>query len=223
ILAFLSPCVLPLVPVYLTEISGFSPGTSSRGYHRQITLRTLIFIIGFTSVFVLLGATAGAVGSFFSRYLWLFQKLAGTILVVFGLHVAGFLNIPILNYEKRFSFKTNKIPALLRPFILGTTLSLGWTPCIGPVLSGILALAVTSKTAAYGVSLMSVFSLGMALPFLAIGLFTNRIRNIVTGLNKHLRRVSLVSGIIVIIIGLIVFFDLSFRVNSILSRYLPIF
>ncbi|MBI2935163.1 MAG: sulfite exporter TauE/SafE family protein [Chloroflexi bacterium] len=221
IVAFLSPCVLPLVPVYVGDVSSSLTPAGAAATARQRTLfKTLSFVAGFSLVFIMLGAAAGAMGSFIVSYQWLWNKIAGVILVGFGLHLLGiFRAIPFLNYEKRLFHPRPGLSGPARSFMMGAAFSSGWSPCVGPVLGGVLALAVNSQTAATGAVLMAVFSLGLALPFLAIGLGLGKAVALVRKMGRFLAALNIIAGILVIIIGLIVFFDASYMINSVLRQY----
>lgn len=221
ILSFLSPCILPLVPVYVADLSGSLPSADSHSFQWRTLAKTLLFVAGFSAVFIVLGATAGAVGSLTLQYQWLWQKVAGVILVIFGVHLLGILNIPFLNYEKRFIKPRPGIPGPVKSFVMGAAFSSGWTPCVGPVLSGVLALAMSSQTAGQGAFFMAVFSLGLAVPFVVIGFLLGKFTTLVHRMNKFVRVVSVLSGALVISIGLVIFFDLSYAVNGALNQYLP--
>ncbi len=220
-LSFLSPCILPLVPVYVADLSGSLPSTGSYAFPWRTLARTLMFVAGFSAVFIVLGGAAGAVGSFTVQHQWLWQKVAGVILVVFGIHLLGILKIPFLNYEKRLIKPRPGIPGPIRSFVMGAAFSSGWTPCVGPVLSSVLALSMSSQTAGQGAFFMAVFSLGLAVPFVVIGFLLAQFTNLVHRMNKFARVVSILSGALVISIGLIIFFDLSYAVNGTLNQYLP--
>lgn len=220
-LSFLSPCILPLVPVYVADLSGSLSSADTHAFQWRTLAKTLLFVAGFSAVFIFLGATAGAVGSVTLRYQWLWQKIAGVILVIFGVHLLGILSIPLLNYEKRLIRPWPGISGPLKSFVMGAAFSSGWTPCVGPVLSGVLALAMSSQTAGQGAFLMAVFSLGLAAPFVAIGFLLGKVTALVHRVNRFLGVINMLSGALVISIGLIIFFDLSYAVNGALNQYLP--
>lgn len=221
IISFLSPCILSLVPVYIADLTGsLTPGLNY-GYRWRALTKTVFFVAGFSLIFILLGGLAGSIGSVAARYQWLWQKAAGMVLVVLGLHILGVLSIPFLNYQRRLINPRPGISGPLKSFVMGAAFSSGWTPCIGPILSAILALAVSSQTAAQGAFLMSVFSLGLAMPFVALALALGRVAAWIRQAQKFVRMVSIVSGLLVIIIGLVIFFDASLMINQVLNRYLP--
>jgi cytochrome c-type biogenesis protein len=175
--SFLSPCVLPLVPGYVSFMSGLSLEELSRGQDRALVMRragmgSVFFVLGFTVVFTALGASASAVGQFLAAYMNVLGKAAGLVIIAFGLHTAGVIRIPVLYYERRFS-AAGVPPGYAGSFVMGLAFACGWTPCIGPILAGILALAATQETVRQGMLLLAVYSLGLGLPFLLTGFGIN--------------------------------------------------
>lgn len=221
LLSFLSPCVLPLVPVYIADLAGSTASATNTGYRWKTLVKTLCFVGGFSLVLVLLGAAAGGIGSLLNEHMWVWQKVAGAILIILGLHLTGVLRIPILNYERRFSQPKAANTGFMRSFLMGAAFSAGWTPCVGPVLGSILALSVGSQTAILGALFMFTFSLGMAIPFVTMGLVISKISLYITRITRYGSLVSMLSGLLVIAIGLLILLDLSPLVNSLLGRYLP--
>ncbi len=172
VLSFLSPCVLPLVPPYLAFIGGttFDQLTGEeetpRHVHRTVVLSSVAFVLGFTTVFVMLGATATAAGQLLAANLPLLSKIAGVIIILAGLHFLGVIHLPILHREARYHADAR--PAgLLGAYVIGLAFAFGWTPCIGPVLAAILAVAAGQGSVSQGVSLLFVYSLGLGIPFIA--------------------------------------------------------
>ncbi len=203
ILSFVSPCVLPLVPVYLASLCGpeiFEDKVSRKRI--PVFLHSLSFVIGFSIVFVILGAVAGLAGFAFSFSL--IHKVAGGLLIAFGLFLVAALKLPWLNYERRLTPPLGRTTGYLRSFLIGAIFSLAWTPCVGPILGGILTLALSSETVGHGAFLMAVYSLGLGLPFLLIGVAFESI----TPLLKHIHRYSsiiyLVSGLLLIAVGVLI-------------------
>lgn len=209
VLSFLSPCVLPLVPGYISFISGISLEEMQGGVDRwrnlgKASLGSLFFGAGFTLVFILLGATATVVGKFLFVSLPLLQRIAGAIIVVFGLHILGLFHLKFLYRERRF-FPTGRRASLLGGFFLGMAFALGWTPCLGPILAGILAYASTQQTVAQGMLLLGVYSLGLGVPFLAVAVAMNAFEGILQRVKRHMRTLELVSGVLLIILGIMVY------------------
>jgi cytochrome c-type biogenesis protein len=201
--SFLSPCVLPLVPVYLGNLAGVSSLTPGARRWPPF-LHAICFVAGFSLVFIALGASAGLIGAAISG-VWL-RKIAGSLLVVFGLFLIASQWVPWLNYEKRLE----RMPGgtgYLRSILVGAIFSLGWTPCIGPILGGILSLASTSQTAWKGVYLLAAYSLGLGVPFLAAGLALGTALPVIRWLGRHSIIIALVSGLLLIAVGLLMLTD----------------
>src|SRR5687767_12299466 len=240
LLSFISPCVLPLVPGYLSYISGLSldemRGTTtvaggagvgvavaaSPAARRQVVLSSLAFILGFSLVFVALGAAATAVGQFLASQQAIFNRIAGTIIIVFGLHTMGVLRIEWLYQEKRVH--TSRRPAgFIGAGLIGIAFAFGWTPCIGPILAAILALAGTQETVGEGVRMLGVYSLGLGVPFLATALMIDRFFAAMGRIRRHYHKIELVSGALLVIIGLLIFTNKFTVIAKWLTPYLPVF
>jgi cytochrome c-type biogenesis protein len=237
LLSFISPCVLPLVPGYLSYISGLSldemrgTGAVAGGVgvavaaspvaRRQVVVSSLAFIVGFSIVFVALGAAASAVGQFLASQQALFNRIAGAIIIVFGLHTMGVLRIEWLYQEKRVH--TSRKPAgVIGAGLIGVAFAFGWTPCIGPILAGILALAGTQETVGQGVRLLSVYSMGLGVPFLATALMINRFFVALGRIRRHYHKIELISGALLIAIGLLIFTNKFTIIAQWLTPYLPV-
>jgi cytochrome c-type biogenesis protein len=224
-ISFISPCVLPLVPAYISFISGVSMDELRNAERQQqMTLRlmisSLLFIGGFTLVFVLLGATATFVGGFLLKNLGLISKVAGVVLIIFGLHVAGLIKIPFLNYEARFQ-TGNKPTSAIGAILVGSAFAFGWTPCIGPILGGILAIAGSQETVGQGMLLLLVYSLGLGIPFFLTAIATQRLLRAMNRVKKHFKTIELVSGGFLIVIGVMMVFNLFTTLNGVLVRWFP--
>lgn len=217
LLSFLSPCVLPLVPGYVSLISGSSVDElqSRQKATRSVMLHSLAFIVGFSIVFVIAGAAATTIGQLTSIYrVWL-TRIAGAIIIVFGLHLIGLLKIKALYMDKRMhDVKGSASP--WGAFVIGFAFAFGWTPCIGPILAGILALAAAEDTVAKGMVLLAIYSLGLAVPFLLTSLGIERFLKFYGRFRRHLHTVEVVSGVLLVCIGLLIFT----RHFTVLSGYL---
>ena len=212
-LSFLSPCVLPLVPVYIANLAGSSVTAPETGHWITFS-HALSFVIGFSLVFILFGALAGQIGALISAYMHLLYKIAGGLLILFGLHLVGAFRIPFLYYEKRLGYPKGSTPGYLRSFLIGSAFSLGWTPCVGPILGGVLALAWTSQTMWQGVYLLSAYSLGLGVPFLILGLAFVPATRYLKRLNRHLNIISIISGVLLIAIGTLIFTNSLVQLNK---------
>lgn len=207
ILSFLSPCVLPLVPGYVSLMSGVSidrlkEDRTQSGARRAVILNSLAFNVGLSVIFVALGTTAGLVGSAITSNPWV-RIIGGIIIIAFGLQLIGLLKIPTLYKDTRF-FSDEKPRGMLGSFTLGIAFAAGWTPCIGPILGGIIGLAATSGGWRSGLLLSAFYSAGLAVPFLLTGLGINQFLAFYGKFRKHLHKVEVVSGVILIAVGLLV-------------------
>lgn len=208
VVSFLSPCILPLVPVYLANLAGSSvvlDDASPR--YRGTFYHAAFFVIGFSVVFIALGAAMGLLGATLSSHMWLIRKVAGGIMVVMGLHLTGLLKIPLLYREKHVSLGAGR-PSYWRSFLVGLAFSLGWTPCVGPVLGTILALAWSSETVWSGVYYLTAYCLGLGVPFLVTGLAVLPVSRSLKRLNRYLNVVSIISGLFLIALGALIISDM---------------
>lgn len=203
IVTFVSPCVLPLVPAYLSYVSGISikelqhDETLSTKQHLKIVIASLMFILGFSLIFILLGASMAELIEDIFNYRWV-TWIAGGIIAIFGLHTMGVLNIKWLNMSKQSQFGSTT--GLFAPFILGVSFALGWTPCIGPIFAAIVSMA--AQGAGNGLALMVTYSVGLAIPFFLAALFTTKALNFFSRIKTHFRMIEIVAGILLIIIGI---------------------
>jgi len=204
VLSFLSPCVLPLVPVYLASLCGpeILEPKANRG-RVPIFLHSLSFVVGFSIVFVTLGAGVGLVGFALTSHL-LISRIAGSLLIVFGLFLFAALKVPWLNYEKRLTPSLGNTTGYLRSLLTGAIFSLAWTPCVGPILGGILTLAWGSETAWHGAYLMATYSLGLGVPFLIIGAAFDSISPLAKRINRYSTPIYMVSGLLLIAVGVLI-------------------
>lgn len=205
LLSFLSPCVLPLVPVYLASLVGPELFDAKRTGRRLPTfLHSLSFVLGFSLVFTTLGAIAGLTGFAINPSLTLLNKISGGLLIAFGVFLLAALKIPWLNYEKRLSPSLGNTTGYLRSFLIGASFSLVWTACVGPILGGILAIALNTATAWHGAYLLAIYSLGLGLPFLVIGLAFDSLLPLLRRIQRYTRIIHVVSGLLLITIGILV-------------------
>jgi len=227
LLSFISPCVLPLIPGYLSYISGISmdemqgSSTTSPTARRQVLLATIAFVIGFSLVFVALGASASVLGQFLMDRLTILSQVAGVIIVIFGLHTMGVFRIGWLYSEKRIQTKGKPV-GLLGAVLVGIAFAFGWTPCIGPILSGILAVAGAQDTVGEGVQLLAVYSAGLAVPFIATSLAVDRFFAAFERIRKHYHKIEIVSGLLLIVIGVLIFTGQFTVIARWLTPYLPV-
>ena len=203
LLSFFSPCVLPLVPVYLASVCGPEIlDEETKGKRFPIFFHSISFVVGFSIVFVTLGASASLAG-FAIGSDTLITNIAGGLLIVFGLFLLASLKIPRLNYEKRLSPSLGATSGYLRSLLIGAIFSLAWTPCVGPVLGGILTLALSTETVWQGAFLLAVYSFGLGIPFIAIGAAFDTLRPWLKRLYRYSRWSYLVSGLLLITVGIL--------------------
>jgi len=205
LLSFLSPCVLPLVPVYLASLVGPELFDARRAGMRLPTfLHSFSFVLGFSLVFTTMGAIAGLTGFAINPSLALLNKISGSLLIVFGLFLLAALKVPWLNYERRLNPSMGSTTGYLRSFIIGASFSLAWTACVGPILGGILSIAMNTATAWHGAYLLAIYSMGLGLPFLVIGLAFDSLLPLLRRIQRYTRIIHVVSGLLLIIIGILV-------------------
>ncbi|MBE3560573.1 MAG: sulfite exporter TauE/SafE family protein [Ktedonobacteraceae bacterium] len=218
LVSFFSPCLLPLVPIYLAQLVGHSVRQSDMMDRAPVErlktfLHALMFVLGFTLIFVALGATASELGRFLSSYLVQLRQVGGVILVIIGLHLTGLFRLPFLFWQKRFHFVPAR-PNFAASFLMGSIFALGWTPCISLFLSSILTLAASTQTLYEGIFLLFIYSLGIGVPFLLIGLGLNQMHRFLQWLKPHLALIEAGSGVMMIVMGILVFFNLLAVINS---------
>lgn len=205
ILSFFSPCVLPLLPAYIANLAGstaIEPGT--RASRLPAILHSICFVIGFSAVFVILGASVGLLGTAITTHADIMRIIAGILITVMGLFIILSLKVPWLNYEKRLHLNVARNPGYIRSVLMGGAFAVGWTPCVGPVLGAILALAWSSQNVTMGAQLLIVYSLGMGIPFILIGAAWGAIIPLWKSINKHLGMISIISGTLLLIIGILI-------------------
>lgn len=227
ILSFLSPCVFPLVPGYISMISGVSVSglTGEEGStlkaRRAVIANSLAFNAGLSLIFLILGGTAGLLGAAFLNNVWI-RVIGGIVIIIFGLQMIGVLKIAALYKDTRFFDNKDKPAGLLAAFTLGLAFAAGWTPCIGPILGSIILLATTSGGWQSGLALSAFYSLGLALPFLLVGIFFNWFLSFFKSFKRHLHTVEVISGILLISIGILVASNNVTILNSpVVAKWLP--
>ncbi|HET6617883.1 MAG TPA: cytochrome c biogenesis protein CcdA [Gemmatimonadota bacterium] len=230
VVSFLSPCVLPLFPSYLSFITGLTfdelshPGTGDRGRVRRLTIiHSLLFIVGFMIVFVALGASATAVGQFLrSNQVWI-RRAAGLIIVLFGLHITGLLNLTFLHRERRVHLQ-ERPKGMLGSVAVGFAFGAGWTPCIGPILGAILTMAGTSGELRTGILLLVVYGLGLALPFFLAAIGFNAFLSAFRRARSWMRPIEVTSGLVLVVLGILIFTNYFAVLAAYLNRWLmPLF
>lgn len=209
LLSFLSPCVLPLIPSYIMYISGISYADlhaehPSHVIRQKTIFHSLCFVCGFTAVFVLLGASATYIGSFLSAHATVIRKVGGILLVLLGIHVTGLLPFRFLLREKRVSI-THKPAGYAGSFLVGIAFAAGWTPCIGPILAAILAVAATEERVYQGILLLLLYSLGLGVPFFLSALAMHRFLAVFNRFRKYIHTFEIITGILLMVIGVLIY------------------
>ncbi len=222
LVSFVSPCVLPMVPGYLSFLVGLSaPGGSPKAVRRATVTAAVLFVLGFTVVFVALGSTASLAGAFLAPYRDVLGRAAGVLLAGFGVIMLGIIPIPWLYREARFDpAKTRGLGAWAAP-VVGAAFAFGWTPCVGPVLGSILGLAGASSNVATGAALLASYSLGLGVPFIAVALFLGAAGPVLRRMQRHARTVQRIAGVFLIVFGLVMAFGLLPLVTGLLLRVTP--
>jgi cytochrome c-type biogenesis protein len=223
LLSFVSPCVLPLVPSYVSYITGLSieqlTDVSERSrFRKAIIINSLLFIAGFSSVFVAFGASASFLGQVLFAYQEHLRRFGGIVVILFGLYLLGILNLNFLKMEHRYQFR-NRPAGLLGSFLIGIAFAAGWTPCVGPVLGTILLYASTTESMMSGVVLLTFYSLGLALPLFLTALGVDRFLSYFKEVRSYLWGVSTVSGVLLIVVGVMIYGNSLTMITSFLERY----
>jgi cytochrome c-type biogenesis protein len=224
LISFLSPCVLPLVPPYLIYLTGatiehVADGESPSSSRRAVMLAAVLFVLGFSTVFVALGASASLIGSLIRAWSAQLSILAGIVIIVMGLHFLGITPIRLLQRELRPQMQ--KPVGLWGAYVMGLAFAAGWTPCIGPILAAILAVAASQATVAKGAGLLAVYSLGLGLPFIVAALAVEPFAAFLTRFRSHLARVEQAMGGLLVLTGLAFLFGLFTQLNNWLLEAFP--
>jgi len=206
LLSFFSPCVLPLIPAYFTFITGFSIEELTEEYNSEIRkkvfLSTFLFVLGFSLVFILMGASASYLGGLMYTYKKLIRIIGGILIIILGIHLTGLIRIPGLDFEKRVTLEKKPLH-FLGTLIIGMAFGAGWSPCIGPLLGSILIVAGSQETVWQGVVLLGIYSAGLAIPFIIMSIFINFLLIFIKKASKVLKYVNVVAGVVLIVVGLI--------------------
>ena len=225
LLSFLSPCVLPLLPSYLAFITGLSfeelTQEETRGKRRKtILLHSLMFVLGFSSLFTALGASATYLGQFLSAYRDTIRIAGGILVILFGLFISGIFSFDFLQREKKFHLQ-NKPLGFLGSYLVGLTFAAGWTPCVGPILSSILLFASTQQDVWSGIFLLLAYSLGMGLPFLVCSLALNTFLSTFRKTARHIGVITKVGGALLILVGILLLTDSFSYLSELFARLIP--
>jgi cytochrome c-type biogenesis protein len=221
LLSFLSPCVLPLIPSYITYITGLSFADlqdehPSNKVRRTAILHSLSFILGFTVVFVLLGASATYLGSFLNQHAGFLRKAGGILIVLLGVHVTGLVPIHLLMGEKRITLH-RKPAGFAGTFLVGIAFAAGWTPCIGPILAAILMVAATEENVYHGIILLLIYSLGLGIPFFLSSLAMHQFIVAFQRFKKYIRLFEICTGLFLMLVGVTIYFNWLSRLSGVFS------
>ncbi|MDU1442888.1 MAG: cytochrome c biogenesis protein CcdA [Clostridium cochlearium] len=216
ILSFLSPCVLPLVPIYLTYLTGSSIEEINNKNKLTVIYKAVGFTLGFTLIFIIMGISVTSLGQLFDRNKDIFRKIGGIIIIVFGLHIMGVVKIKTFYYQKTM-LQPQKFKSGLSSFFIGMAFAIGWTPCVGPMLASILIYAGNTKTLASGIKLLIAYSVGLGIPFIISGFLVDFISGYIKRFSKYFNVVSIISGVILIFMGIMTFTNKMYIINNIFS------
>lgn len=205
VVSFLSPCVLPLIPAYVSYIFG---------NRKNNIVNLILFVLGFSLIFVLMGATASQLGKLFLSYKDAFRKISGIIIVIFGLQMTGLFRPLFLNKEVKLINMENIQTGYIGSFILGVTFAAGWTPCVGPILASILLYASSVSTLSVGVILLFAYSMGLGIPFIVTALLIDKFKTMYKKINKILPYIEVASGVILIIFGILLYFNMLIKITG---------
>jgi cytochrome c-type biogenesis protein len=224
-LSFISPCILPLVPVYISFMSAkatFKPGENIKFSDRLFLLiNSLFFVLGFTIIFVALGSTATLIGRILNNYSHITERIGGIVLIIFGLNYIGLFKIPFLNFEKKLKIPDSAKFNYLGSLLIGIIFAFGWVPCVGMILSSILMLASKLETITQGILLLVVYSLGLGIPFIIFSVFISLFSRFFKRINKHMRLILIISGIFLIVFGIILISGTMVKAVGFITKYIP--
>lgn len=207
IISFLSPCILPLIPSYFAFITGISleelsAGESLKKVRTKVMINSLMFILGFSLIFIALGASATFFGKFLARNIRWFEIIGGALVILFGLHFTGIFRLRFLDREKKVHFKKKPL-GYLGTLLVGLAFGAGWTPCVGPILGSILTMAATTQNVVKGIILLSFYSLGIGLPFFISGVLIHKFFEYFKSIRKYFKVITAVGGVLLIIVGVL--------------------
>ena len=213
IVSFFAPCIIPLLPVYVSVFAGSYDERSTKNdtgkakliINPMLVLKILVFVLGLGTTFILLGFGAGALGNIISSKIFLI--IAGIFIIILGLNQTGLFHTLFLDKEKRLKVKTKNMSSTFSIYILGVTFSFGWTPCIGPILATVLALSNNGSGALYGAFLMLIYTIGLGMPFILLSIFTEYMLKAFKKLNKHFNKIKIIGGILIILMGIALMTD----------------
>jgi cytochrome c-type biogenesis protein len=206
LLSFFSPCILPLIPAYFTFITGFSldelTGARQTSLRLRIILSTLSYVLGFSTIFILMGASASFIGGAVFKYRDWIRIIGGVAIILFGIHMTGLIRFKALEFEKRLQMQKKPLH-FLGTFIVGMAFGAGWSPCIGPLLGSILIVAGNQETVGQGMGLLAVYAAGLAIPFLVLSIFIDSLITLIKKVSWSIKYINVTAGVLLLILGLL--------------------
>ena len=224
LLSFLSPCVLPIVPGYLCFMAGTSLDKLQLDQGDEIKKKvfsfSLSFVFGFSTVFVILGASATLLSSLVYEYLDILRIAGGIIIIIFGIHFMQIIQIPFLNREMRYQIESYR-PGIVGSYVIGLSFAFGWTPCIGPILGSVLSIAASSKTVTYGIVLLMLYSAGLGIPFLIAAYAINGFMKFLSRIRDYIRIIEIFTGLLLILFGILILTNRIQELAFFFIKYFP--
>ena len=224
LLSFLSPCVLPIVPGYLCFLAGTSLDKIASGEdaskERNVFYFALSFVFGFSTVFILLGASATLLSGLIYEYLDILRIVGGIIIIIFGIHFMQIIQLPFLNRDTRYQIESYR-PGVVGSYVIGLSFAFGWTPCIGPILGSVLSIAASSETVTYGIILLMLYSAGLGIPFLLAAYAINGFMRFLTKIRNYIRVIEIFTGVLLVIFGILILTNRIQELAFFFIKYLP--
>ena len=224
LLSFLSPCVLPIVPGYLCFLAGTSLDKIASGEdaskERNVFYFALSFVFGFSTVFILLGASATLLSGFIYEYLDILRIVGGIIIIIFGIHFMQIIQLPFLNRDTRYQIESYR-PGIVGSYVIGLSFAFGWTPCIGPILGSVLSIAASSETVTYGIVLLMLYSAGLGIPFLLAAYAINGFMRFLSKIRNYIRAIEIFTGVLLVIFGILILTNRIQELAFFFIKYFP--
>ena len=224
LLSFLSPCVLPIVPGYLCFLAGTSLDKIASGEdaskERNVFYFALSFVFGFSTVFILLGASATLLSGLIYEYLDILRVVGGIIIIIFGIHFMQIIQLPFLNRDTRYQIESYR-PGIVGSYVIGLSFAFGWTPCIGPILGSVLSIAASSDTVTYGIILLMLYSAGLGIPFLLAAYAINGFMRFLSKIRNYIRAIEIFTGVLLVIFGILILTNRIQELAFFFIKYFP--
>ena len=224
LLSFLSPCVLPIVPGYLCFLAGTSLDKIASGEdaskERNVFYFALSFVFGFSTVFILLGASATLLSGLIYEYLDILRVVGGIIIIIFGIHFMQIIQLPFLNRDTRYQIESYR-PGIVGSYVIGLSFAFGWTPCIGPILGSVLSIAASSETVTYGIVLLLLYSAGLGIPFLLAAYAINGFMRFLSKIRNYIRVIEIFTGVLLVIFGILILTNRIQELAFFFIKYFP--